>query len=130
MNGGAPQVSPDGKFLFHAKDHRGVRPIYRSSLHGGEEAKVIDAVANTGCWTVAKGIYFIPSSGSDGYYSIQLYRLDSGDTTLIAKLDRPAATTWEETPSWGMSVSPDGRHLLYWQFEEIRRDRWLVENFR
>ncbi len=29
-----------------------------------------------------------------------------------------------------MSISPDGQHLLYSQFEEIRQDLWLVENFR
>jgi hypothetical protein len=41
---------------------------------------------------------------------------------IIAKIPRDT--------SFGFSVSPDGRSLLYSEWEAIRSDLMLVENFR
>jgi hypothetical protein len=47
---------------------------------------------------------------------------DTGKIATIAKIPRE--------PSYGFSVSPDGRSLLYAQYEAVRSDLMLVENFR
>jgi hypothetical protein len=38
--------------------------------------------------------------------------------------------TPEREPAWGLSLSPDGRSILYSAFEAVQADLMLAENFR
>ena len=71
---------------------------------------------------VNEGIYFIPEPGADGKSSIQFLSFATGKVKTVAPMSGP--------PAEGLSVSPDGRSLLFSQFDEAGSDLMLVENFR
>jgi hypothetical protein len=69
---------------------------------------------------VKEGVYFIPGPGADLKFSIQFLSFATGKVKTVAPIGPP----WE-----GLSVSPDGRSLLFTQFDEGGSDLMLVENF-
>ena len=100
----------------------GVTSLWKVPVGGGEEIKILDALANCFNYAVTgKGIYFNPPPDATGGSSIQFLDLSTGKTQLIAGIEKPV--------SYGLAVSPDYRTILYSQFER-RRDLMLVENFR
>jgi hypothetical protein len=68
---------------------------------------------------VPEGIYFTPQHHPR---SICFYDLATKHTREIFKADKDLAE--------GMSVSPDGRYLLYSQLDENNSSIMLVNNFR
>ena len=70
---------------------------------------------------VNDGIYFIPEPGTDGKSSIQFLSFTTDKVRTVAPISAP--------PYEGLSVSPDGRSLLFSQFDEAGSDLMLVENF-
>ena len=65
------------------------------------------------------GIYFIRES-QPGFY-IEFFDLQTSEVTLIAEGD-------EENGLY-VDVSPDGRWLLFTQFDQTESDIFLVEDF-
>jgi hypothetical protein len=91
-------------------------------VSGGDERKVPAAVFGAAFTVAADGLYFAGPPGTGGGSLIQFLSFASGKTTTLAKTQRPV--------EWGMSVSADGRHLLYTQSDVTGSDLMLVENFR
>jgi Tol biopolymer transport system component len=123
---GAIQVTKEGFDGPAAESHDGTLVYYlnggglwRSPVGGGEERRVLRSVLNNNFAVVPEGIYFIPSSPP---YSVRFLGFSSGKEVAILTLPRE--------PSWGFSVSADGRWLLYSEYEAVRSDLMLVENFR
>jgi hypothetical protein len=71
---------------------------------------------------VEQGIYFISGSDSAAGSSIQFFNFATGKIRPIATTERPV--------SLGLTVSPDGRSILYSQVDQGGSDLMLVENFR
>jgi len=116
--GDVPRESPDGKWLYYAKRHPD--SLWRMSVDGGGEAKVLDALERD--WTVGKeGIYFI-AVDKQGRSNICLQEFATGKIRTIGTMERP--------PEFGIAVSPDGRTILYSQVDDPGLDLMLVENFR
>ncbi len=118
------QESPDGRFVYYANS-RYSPGLWRVPAQGGEEIQVLPALGGPegSCFAVVeRGIYFIPPPNPDHTYSIQFLEFASGKITSIATIDKPV--------SFGLTVSPDGRSLLYAQVDQQGRDLMLVENFR
>jgi hypothetical protein len=93
-------------------------------VNGGEGVKILDSLFGLQ-WTVhASGIYFAgpTDQGSSHASSIQFFSFRTGKVTTIAPRE------WAGQP--GVSVSPDGRYLLYSFAQLIGSDLMLVENFR
>ena len=80
---------------------------------------LVDSVLNNNFDVADRGIYFIRDSKPFG---IQFLNFESGKTTAITSLTRE--------PAYGLSVSPDGRSLLYSDFRSLTADLMLVERFR
>jgi Tol biopolymer transport system component len=133
LNGGPPvQVtknggvfaaeSADGLFLYFSKVE--APGIWRMSLNGGEETRVLDQPGGNkwSNWALTRnGIYFLDSSsGTNG--GVKFFDFASGKTISISNLDRPS--------SLGLAVSPDGRSILYAQNELAESTIMLVKNFR
>ena len=67
---------------------------------------------------VASGIYVI-----DGNGDLLFYKFDQGSVTKVLH-DARFIT------DWSMTVSPDGREIVWAQIDEHHADLMLVENFR
>jgi secreted PhoX family phosphatase len=59
----------------------------------------------------------------NGRSELRLQEFAAGKTRKILTLDQQAALT-------GLTVSPDGRTILYGQIDQAGSDLMLVENFR
>jgi Tol biopolymer transport system component len=123
-NGGFAAVeSLDGKTIYYK---RGLLEdslaLWKTPVSGGEESQVLPSVAWRAFTLVNDGIYFIPEPSADGKYSIHFLSFATGKVKTVAPIPGP--------PRWGLTVSRDGRYLLYTQIDEDSSDLMLVENFR
>jgi hypothetical protein len=96
--------------------------LWKMPVKGGNESQVLPSVRWRAFALVHDGVYFIPDPGSDGKYAIQLLSFASGEVKTVAPISSP--------PFHGLTVSPDGRNLLYTQVDEDSSDLMLVENFK
>jgi hypothetical protein len=112
--------SDDGHYLYFMRSGAtGKTELWKKTLDGGEETRVLDSVLNDNFAVVEHGIYFIPDSKP---FSIRYLGFESGYPTTIASLPRP--------PGYGFSVSPDRRSLLFADRRASTSDLMLVEHFR
>lgn len=111
--------SPDRKFIYFLEGSEPDFSLWRTPLEGGKASQVLASVVNNNLAVVRDGIYFIPNLRP---YSIRFLSFSSGKKTIVAQLARE--------PAWGFSVSPDGRSLLFAEYEAVRSELKLVENFR
>ncbi|MBM3789470.1 MAG: hypothetical protein FJW35_03860 [Acidobacteria bacterium] len=116
--------SPDGKFAYFWK---GTSPpsIWRVPVGGGEEIEILHAINHPSNVCITdQGIYFLPvrTEAQGGSFVIRLLRLATGKIEAVAAIDKD---TWV-----GLTVSPNGRWLLYSQLDHATCDLMLVENFR
>jgi hypothetical protein len=65
------------------------------------------------------GIYFI--SWKDGTPSIRFLRFDTNTISTVGRFDKGLGI--------GLTVSPDGKWILYTQVEQSGSELMLVENF-
>lgn len=89
-------------------------------VDGGDETKILDAVPARSFTVVEKGIYFT-SRWEQGRFAIQFFEFASRQTRPVVVSERPVG---------GVTVSPDGRSILYNQVDQQGSDLMLVENFR
>jgi hypothetical protein len=115
--------SLDGKLLYCAKLY--VPGIWRMPVEGGEEIPVLDR-ARGSLWAVtSQGICFFDLQNPIGA-ALKLYSFATGKITLLRQFPKDTVV---DMNSSALSVSPDGRAILYTQMEESS-DLMLVENFR
>jgi hypothetical protein len=118
--------SADGRDLYYSKT-MGLADIWRTPVEGGAETLALE-LRQTGharAWALGEeGIYFAeaqtPSRSVVNYFSFS-----TGATTSIATLENPI----NRGPP-GLTVSSDGRWLLYTRIDHIGSDLMLLENFR
>jgi Tol biopolymer transport system component len=111
--------SPDGKTLYYAKGVR-VRGLWKVPVEGGEETPVLKQFwpATFETWCVAReGIYFY----NDDTGAIEFYSFATHKVTRIAKPEKRGGD---------LSVSPDGRWILFAQVDQDTSHIMMVENFR
>jgi len=126
--GSAAYESRDGQFLFYTKA-RNVAGIWRVPVEGGEETLVLDThmAGYWSAWTVVEqGIYFLTAEKM-GRPAVEFFSLTTGRVTEVAPLAKPFKLA--ANPE-GLSVSPDGRWILYTQEDQRDTDLMRVENFR
>jgi Tol biopolymer transport system component len=122
-NGGVYGVeSGDSRFLYYAKLE--APGVWRRSLNGGEETRILDKSGSILWydWALARnGIYFLDTAAKPKE-AIEFLDFASGKTTPVVYPDKPVI--------WGVTVSPDGRYLLYVQTDLSQSSLVLVKNFR
>jgi Tol biopolymer transport system component len=129
-HGGGPSIfeSTDGRFVYYTKSIgslTGASTLWRMPVTGGEEVKVLDPLYYLLQWTVTtSGIYFAaPADPGSSYDSaIRFLSFRTGKVTTIAPRESGGQP--------GISVSPEGRFLLYSFAQLSGSDLMLVENFR
>jgi Tol biopolymer transport system component len=130
QNGGwGPIYSPDGKYLYYARN-RGPSPILlrdgrrhvllRMPAEGGAEQQVLEGVAERSWAPSADGIWYLWADAEKDELRFFQFRTSLSSTVLT--LSKPL------TP--GMALSPDGKRLLFNVVDQQRSEIMLVENFR
>jgi Tol biopolymer transport system component len=116
--------SYDGKFVFFAKLQ--TSGIFKMPVEGGEETQVLQK-GGLNFWAMTdQGICFFDLS-NPRCPVLKFHNLASGKTTLLRQFPRETEIDYSGT---ALSVSPDGRWILYTQFDQAGSDLMLVENFR
>ena len=124
--GAIPVESPDGKVVYYQKTLSD-SDVWQIPVTGGEEMRVLGPVGQTQFTVVADGIYFIEPA-PPGYAvwirrnSLKFFSFAKGTVEKVFDIKY-----W---PQLGLSVSPDGRYILFTQMDPFVQDLMLVENFR
>jgi Tol biopolymer transport system component/predicted Ser/Thr protein kinase len=123
-NGGvAAFESSDGRVLYYAKSIRLPSTLWKVPVDGGEETQVLGAPLSYSLnfVVVEDGIYFVSASGLRAPAVLYFF-------SFVTSALKPVATIrlW----SFGLTISPDRRSILYPQFDQAGSDLMLVENFR
>jgi len=123
--------SPDGKFVFYSKAQ--APGIWSAPVEGGQEALVLekpgtDMWPGPDIWAVAKdGIYFF--DWKDALHpAVQFYDFRNRSSTMVYEF--PEGTNLHDTSGTAISVSADGRWIIYTQLDQAGSNLVLVENFR
>jgi hypothetical protein len=90
-------------------------------VDGGEETPLLPSVTFFNFAVVGQGIYFIPRADSEGRYYVQFFNFATRKVQSIIQLRRAGT---------GLSLSPDGRSLLYTQGGQPKSDLMMVQNFQ
>jgi Tol biopolymer transport system component len=123
--GGAPAVSPDGRYLYYSKSAV-ASGIWRVPMEGGEETEIVrEAVHPKNYALSGSGIYFATERprGRRREYTIRYLNPESGQTTEVFRKEGPFDHMW-------IAVSPDEEWILYGERPAPSSELMLVENFR
>jgi Tol biopolymer transport system component len=123
-NGGCVAFeSFDSQSVYYTKgDFRTPTGLWKMPVSGSEESQVLPSVVSRAFSLVKEGIYFISEPGADRKSSIQFLSFATAKVKTVAPISG--------FPEEGLSVSPDGRSLLFSRLDEAGSDLMLVENFR
>jgi len=116
--------SADGMFTYYARSQS--PGIWRVPAEGGEEIQVLDK-GGIAIWALARdGICYF--DWKDLLHPVmQFYSFSSRRSTVLHEFPRG---TNLDANSTAISVSSDGRWILYTQVDQPRSNLVLVENFR
>jgi len=115
--------SADGKFVYWTKP--GVPGIWRVQVEGGDETQVLDESMESLWALTGGGICFFDVGSSAG--PVLKFFSFSRRPILFRQFPKK---TMVDRDSTALSVSPDGRWILYTQLDLYGSDVMLVENFR
>jgi Tol biopolymer transport system component len=114
--------SADGQYVFFASSASSPTNLLRASLNPiGTESLVegMPGLSFAGNWTVVRdGIYFYPA---DDFSTLSYLDFASKKVQPILK---------GQQVFFGISVSPDGRYIVYARHTTPTRDVMLIDNFR
>jgi Tol biopolymer transport system component/DNA-binding winged helix-turn-helix (wHTH) protein len=118
----SPRLSPDDRFVYYLKDDHEMTSVWKVPAGGGTEMEVIDSVCCHNFEVVDQGIYFIPGWHGEPHSTLKFFDFARRKTTLVA--DLPGL------PAYGLSLSPEGKNILFSLYEPPNSDLWMVERFR
>jgi Tol biopolymer transport system component/DNA-binding winged helix-turn-helix (wHTH) protein len=127
-NGGfAALESPDGKSVYYTKFNEG--GIWRVPVDGGQEIKVVDEPPENywGYFAVGRdGLYFVGDTGTSAKHrpGFKFFDFATRKITVMGDMEKDP---YQAAP--GLSVSPDGKYLLYVELDDARTSLMMAENF-
>ena len=112
----------DGKsLLFQPRDDDS--PLVAMSLTGRSVQQLVACVRNSAFGVGAQGVYYVPCDVSADP-PVRVLDLETGRSRLLGALDKLL-----DRPL-GLSVSPDGKSIVYPRLTYMNRDLMLIENFK
>jgi Tol biopolymer transport system component len=116
--------SSDGKSVYYAKSN--APGIWKVAADGGEESRILDQPRES-LWALTdQGICFFDLGNLAGPV-LNFYSFDRRKLRVLRQFSRE---TRLDTFSTALSVSPDGRWILYTQLDQSGSDLMLLDNFR
>jgi eukaryotic-like serine/threonine-protein kinase len=126
------EESPDRKYIYYSTGRDYSSSVWRVPVAGGVEVQVLPEVSYRNFAVTDRGIYFIqgasrtrspvmPMGRNRNNSVVQFYSFETGTVQTIFTTEKPTYRS--------LVVSPDGRSLLYTQFDRQDSDLWLVDNF-
>jgi Tol biopolymer transport system component len=116
--------SSDGRFVYYSKRPGQVAtPLWRVPTVGGEEALVLDRRPHFMNWSLWRENIVYVNDGEDGA-TIEVFDPRTRTIREIAALGRDAP------PVLGLSVSPDGKWIVYGRDDVAGSDLMLIDGFR
>jgi hypothetical protein len=130
--GYAPQESPDGESIYYVEAIDRASTLWRLPRSGSAPVKVLDGVYLANFAILASGVYYIDRlSGQGGTHYVDV---PTGETRLryFSFATRRSTTVARNlgTVDIPLTVSSDGRTILYPRLDASTNDLMLVENFR
>src|SRR5262249_28239374 len=112
-------LSPDGTRQYFSRDGG----IWSSQIQGGQETEVLkfDGLVSS-LQATRQGFYFVTNFTTTKPGDLMFYRFPSGPLTKVTGVESPS--------QYGLSISPDGRWLLYSKMTSQGSDLMLVEDFK
>lgn len=118
-----PRVSPDGRTLYFAENSGTHFTLHIASLNPTGTESPVDGMPTLSFWVnweiASGGVYFFPV---DDHMTLHYFDLSTRKARSLFKISGGGAFL-------GLSVSPDGRYVLYPELDDYRSDIMLVENF-
>jgi Tol biopolymer transport system component len=112
----------DGKTLYYTKTRNaGLTPIYARALPGGAERMAFAAAVNDAFAVTGDGIYYF-TQASEGGFALQFVETATGRVRTM--------TTVDVVPAWRLTVSPDGRTVVFGARKPANSDLMWIEDFR
>ena len=121
-NGGRPVESFDGKFVYFGNP---AGSIWRVASAGGEP-ELVRMAGPRAEWTLGRSGLYVLDPDAKGGPALEFFPF-SGPPAKPVRLPGNADSY---LPSPGLSVSPDGRWVLYVRLDRAESDIMLVDNFR
>jgi Tol biopolymer transport system component len=121
-----PVESEDGQWLYFTQD-RGSSSIWRLPTGGGKETPLFDFYQKnySRMWTVTnEGIYFaVPESSARS--TIKFFNFASGSQKTVVEIEGNLRSNVS-----GLTLSPNGRWLLFPLVAQYGSDLMMIEDFR
>jgi Tol biopolymer transport system component len=118
-----PEISPDGKLLYYGKhDTHG---LWSLPIEGGDERRVLGSITEMN-WTVAKeGIYYIDFGiEANAPKALMFWSSQTGKVNRVGSVEATVSGDYS-----GISISSDGRWLLYSYIANLTSDLMMVDHF-
>lgn len=125
INGGLPDVSPDGKWIAFVREGDGVSPgLYVIGVDGSGERRLADAPDGPPHWLPdASGVYYGVGKFSDDSSDVRVVKLSGGAPTLLERIPARGATMTADMkglyassgkwPNLGLVHIPIGSHEVH-----------------
>lgn len=116
--------SMDGKSLYYTKSPAGCSALYVRPLAGGMERQVAGSVCLRGFAVTRQGVYYLTGNLQDREHRVMLLDPRTGNTSQVGEV------TGRLYLSQGLTVSPDGRTILFSASTHAGADLMLVDNYQ
>jgi Tol biopolymer transport system component len=118
--GFAPLEAPDGSFLYYTRAFGDTSSLWRIPTAGGKEEKVLDRVVGDAYAPLPQGIYYVDRDA--GQTQLRFFDFATrGSIVVTRNLGNTAHF---------LSVTRDGRTIVYSRLDIRNDDLMIVENFR
>jgi Tol biopolymer transport system component len=132
---GAPVESPDGRDLYYldAPDLSGA--LWRLPLAGGPPVRVLDGVLTGNFEVVERGIYYLERVSDNSLTSKPVLPAGPGGQTRLQYFDFSTERSTTVAGDLGMvgfglTASPDGRHVFFARADSVVDELMVVDDFR
>ena len=94
----------DGKYVYFLKGNT-PRTLWKAPVDGGDESQVAESISGRNYALSWQGIYWVSTALEHGEFPLHYLPFAGGKPKAVLNLP--------QSPQMGMSVSPDGRSLLF-----------------